>query len=849
MRMWLWFLRSKPIIFTSPRLLCHTHTTAISKVHCFFFQSGNKHTLQIYMTGLFYEHICGSIGNGKSCSGRVEDEANAPSSSSSKAVMLMDSPTMIMARRRTNRTTIDKARSMMSLASPRNIRQQNGNRNACKPFRHNSAPSESSRRDSTERTSDAGPPLPDDDLASIQSPRIHMRPSLGLRFQSEAKLRLHQQNEQRRQSYYCPPNNNKDEPRLFRGPINKLMLSHGTTSEATTRSDEWHHASQRLAEELTQRFGQQPCSRSSAIGRPDDDGVGRLHLSAGSLLDPSATLHQRPKLEHALQLQSQRMRNLRLNYQALSLSLPNLDECDAAATVHADVIGTGSQGRRKENNSDISTSFDLEIEPDEEEQERLKQEKLSSTFHPMSLLPPPSPFEGAGPPDEAVSADVVSPSPEADDRASACHVVYQQYLEDYATSNIPDLTRNFPHFELAEVMQGRFLGKGSFAQVIEVKGFCLKHDGLSTSWALTRSTHQRRRDMAGGSVAKCSNSTNINDDNTGDGDNKCTLEYSFEVQQKQDVVDGSRTKSANDDSDCSGEGDDDVSPLKRGFRLGYHDITDDDDDDELYGADNNGCLLIPPIPDGSTGSDKDGSSTAGSADDDGDGFISNMTPSAASGQNNDLQSSRRFVADHCYRSSNANGVAATNTNAKNSTRPIARYALKQLRPNVGDDPLCLLQGLSDMATETRVLSSMADHPNIVKLRGIAHHDGGDGNPFFQQYFILLDRLYDTLESRIVKWKREEQRWCGPVRKMLFDRQQVKRRQLWLDRVTFAYDLSSALAHLHDRYVVHRDLVSCATSRVAKLVLRHIVSLRRLNPFREHRCYTLLLPAETGQYWV
>lgn len=105
-----------------------------------------------------------------------------------------------------------------------------------------------------------------------------------------------------------------------------------------------------------------------------------------------------------------------------------------------------------------------------------------------------------------------------------------------------------------------------------------------------------------------------------------------------------------------------------------------------------------------------------------------------------------------------------------------------------------------MATESRVLSCMA-HPNIVKLRGIAR---GPDVPFQRDYFILLDRLYDTLETRIYKWKAKEGKLQGG-RGLLVDWKQSRRRQLWCDRVTFARDLSGALAYLHERHVMHRDL--------------------------------------------
>ena len=54
----------------------------------------------------------------------------------------------------------------------------------------------------------------------------------------------------------------------------------------------------------------------------------------------------------------------------------------------------------------------------------------------------------------------------------------------------------------------------------------------------------------------------------------------------------------------------------------------------------------------------------------------------------------------------------------------------------------------DMATETHFLSVL-DHPHIIKMRAVGEIDMFDKN-----YFIVLDRLYDTLDERIDDWKEE-----------------------------------------------------------------------------------------------
>jgi hypothetical protein len=131
----------------------------------------------------------------------------------------------------------------------------------------------------------------------------------------------------------------------------------------------------------------------------------------------------------------------------------------------------------------------------------------------------------------------------------------------------------------------------------------------------------------------------------------------------------------------------------------------------------------------------------------------------------------------------------------------ARYALKRLKRKVTEDPHMLLQGVADMVTETRVLSSLTDHTNLIKMHGTAR---ASDSPCGKDYFIVLDRLYDTLDGRIQKWRRRDRRLRG-IEGMIRDTQLIKRKQLWTDRVSFAFDLSSALAYLHSNHVIHRDL--------------------------------------------
>lgn len=101
-----------------------------------------------------------------------------------------------------------------------------------------------------------------------------------------------------------------------------------------------------------------------------------------------------------------------------------------------------------------------------------------------------------------------------------------------------------------------------------------------------------------------------------------------------------------------------------------------------------------------------------------------------------------------------------------------------------------------MAIEARILCSI-EHPNIVKLRAISSKD-----LLMPGFFFIMDRLYDTLEKRLKKWQIRSQR-ANSFARILMDRSGLKKASLYEDRIVAAFDLSAALAYLHDRNIIYR----------------------------------------------
>mmetsp|Transcript_205 Transcript_205/g.345 ORF Transcript_205/g.345 Transcript_205/m.345 type:complete len:388 (-) Transcript_205:474-1637(-) len=113
-------------------------------------------------------------------------------------------------------------------------------------------------------------------------------------------------------------------------------------------------------------------------------------------------------------------------------------------------------------------------------------------------------------------------------------------------------------------------------------------------------------------------------------------------------------------------------------------------------------------------------------------------------------------------------------------------------------------GAADLLLEAKYLSALSNHPHpsIICLHGVAAA-GAAGFATGQMggYFLIVDRLYDTLDKRIDVWKelkRRKLRHSSPMNIKLLQ-------AMFLQRLQVACDICSAIRHLHQLKVVFRDL--------------------------------------------
>lgn len=175
----------------------------------------------------------------------------------------------------------------------------------------------------------------------------------------------------------------------------------------------------------------------------------------------------------------------------------------------------------------------------------------------------------------------------------------------------------------------------------------------------------------------------------------------------------------------------------------------------------------------------------------------------------DYNQDKVFIATHCLR---LHDTTSTNHEFNSKKHGDSRYAIKFLKSEIMNKQLNYQRGAIDIAREGAILSSLS-HPNIIRLRGLSS-DGPTGFAYKKtgNYFLILDRLYDTLEKRMEKWSSS----CKGLGltdniKSLFGSSKSsksilkKKRMLLVQRLLVAYDLAQALQYLHKRNIMYRDL--------------------------------------------
>jgi len=149
--------------------------------------------------------------------------------------------------------------------------------------------------------------------------------------------------------------------------------------------------------------------------------------------------------------------------------------------------------------------------------------------------------------------------------------------------------------------------------------------------------------------------------------------------------------------------------------------------------------------------------------------------------------------------------------AEHQQQPKQEYAVKYLKRRTMADPNQFKHGAADLAVEAHLLRAL-QHEHIVRLHayaagslranvlssGTTTEHGG--------FFIVIDRLYDTLDDRIHRWADadDKQRPAFLLKRWSSDNRERKRKQL-AERIGIAYMIADAMENLHSLNITFRDL--------------------------------------------
>ena len=128
-----------------------------------------------------------------------------------------------------------------------------------------------------------------------------------------------------------------------------------------------------------------------------------------------------------------------------------------------------------------------------------------------------------------------------------------------------------------------------------------------------------------------------------------------------------------------------------------------------------------------------------------------------------------------------------------------RFAVKYLKSDLIENRHKFNHAATSLVLEARFLAHM-NHPNIIKLRGwssrgtTSYGDEGIG------YFLILDKIEETLAERIDRWEAEQISFQIEDEKMCDGELEH-----YSEKISYALQISSALEYLHGHDIIYRDL--------------------------------------------
>lgn len=134
------------------------------------------------------------------------------------------------------------------------------------------------------------------------------------------------------------------------------------------------------------------------------------------------------------------------------------------------------------------------------------------------------------------------------------------------------------------------------------------------------------------------------------------------------------------------------------------------------------------------------------------------------------------------------------------------FAIKYLKRKVMVNQRLYELGAADLATEAMFLATL-DHPNIIKYHGITSGSVETNLASGKEcgFFIVIDRLHDTLEKRIETWAEEANESRGGFFYRMSHDYRVNLNQALKERLKVALQIAECMEYLHSLNIIYRDL--------------------------------------------
>ena len=180
----------------------------------------------------------------------------------------------------------------------------------------------------------------------------------------------------------------------------------------------------------------------------------------------------------------------------------------------------------------------------------------------------------------------------------------------------------------------------------------------------------------------------------------------------------------------------------------------------------------------------------------------------------------------------------TSSSISQTPKLLHKYMIKQVHPDCWNDDQDWLQAISHLVRETEVLKDLScQHRNLLTVRGTTRGEEAvfldtTTEPHWDSYFVMTDRISETLAQRIERWRHEskdspteptiDQKHHHPILETkllkplhptitptahcpIVGDEDDNMNAAFQTRLTYAQNMASVLAFLHSKHIIVRNL--------------------------------------------